>query len=220
MNKERLTPTAILRAWQDAHGSLSPAQQKRFLEKLELRTLARLPKASVLRAINLEKKLAQIVVAAQEHSDQMMIAQNTKKASESFRPSPIDKQARASELRSNQTAAERLLGERLRDRSENWFAQVPMRGYILDFYCPKALLAVEVDGASHRLTPATDAKRDEILKSIGIETLRVSNEAVTKTSKTSDLRRGARFSSAYLRAQDARVNSGRVPAIRGLSTGM
>ena len=59
-----------------------------------------------------------------------------------------------------------------------------MRGYILDFYCPKALLAVEVDGGAHRLTPATDAKRDEVLKSIGIETLRVSNENVIHDMKS------------------------------------
>ncbi|SJM61103.1 protein of unknown function DUF559 [Brevundimonas diminuta 3F5N] len=47
--------------------------------------------------------------------------------------------------------------------------------YILDFYCPAARLAVEVDGATHddRGQIAHDSRRTAWLKTQGIEVLRI-----------------------------------------------
>ena len=44
---------------------------------------------------------------------------------------------------------------------------------MLDFYCDRARLCVEVDGASHELTMEHDLARDRYLERWGILTLRV-----------------------------------------------
>lgn len=47
--------------------------------------------------------------------------------------------------------------------------------YILDFYCKRAKLCIEVDGATHE--DAIDKRRDQfLLESFGIQTIRVKNE--------------------------------------------
>ena len=51
--------------------------------------------------------------------------------------------------------------------------QHPAGPYVLDFYCDRARLCVEVDGPSHELTIAHDAGRDRYLERWGILTLRV-----------------------------------------------
>ena len=45
--------------------------------------------------------------------------------------------------------------------------------YFLDFYCPEAMLCVEVDGEQHLLTKDRDAARDEYIATKGILTMRV-----------------------------------------------
>lgn len=58
--------------------------------------------------------------------------------------------------------------------------QVPLAASHLDFFCPEALLAVEVDGPEHheRGRRAADAERDGFFAAMGIETLRVANADV------------------------------------------
>ena len=53
--------------------------------------------------------------------------------------------------------------------------QHPVGPYVLDFYCPSARLAVEVDGAAHDLPEqaARDRRRDAWLADQGIRGLRV-----------------------------------------------
>jgi len=48
-----------------------------------------------------------------------------------------------------------------------------MGGYVLDFYCHEAGLAVEFDGEQH--VRERDARRDEALALLGIQTLRIPN---------------------------------------------
>jgi very-short-patch-repair endonuclease len=47
--------------------------------------------------------------------------------------------------------------------------------YVLDFYCPKAKLAIEVDGIAHDMgdQPGFDSARAAVLADLGIETLRI-----------------------------------------------
>ncbi|MDB5468947.1 MAG: hypothetical protein JWR84_507 [Caulobacter sp.] len=54
--------------------------------------------------------------------------------------------------------------------------------YILDFYCAKARLAVEVDGAFHYEAgaPEYDAERDAYVARYGIRTLRLPAQLVLK----------------------------------------
>jgi very-short-patch-repair endonuclease len=53
-----------------------------------------------------------------------------------------------------------------------------MFGFIVDFYCIKAKLAIEVDGGIHNSRSEQDFIRDEILISNGVRVCRVSNERV------------------------------------------
>jgi very-short-patch-repair endonuclease len=56
--------------------------------------------------------------------------------------------------------------------------QKPMNRFIIDFYCPKLLLAIEIDGGSHTSRENYDLGRDEILQSIGVKTIRYDNRQV------------------------------------------
>ena len=53
--------------------------------------------------------------------------------------------------------------------------QHPIGPYVLDFYCPKAHLAIEIDGISHDFgdRPQRDERRDAWLKKHGITTMRI-----------------------------------------------
>ncbi len=55
--------------------------------------------------------------------------------------------------------------------------QVPFENYIVDFYCFRAKLVVELDGSQHYEPEeaAYDQRRTEYLESLGLSVLRVSN---------------------------------------------
>jgi very-short-patch-repair endonuclease len=90
---------------------------------------------------------------------------------------------RAKLFRREMTPEERLLWARLR-RSQlpglHFRRQQVIAGFIVDFYCARAGLLVEVDGAVHDSQPDYDAERDEILAARGLRILRVSNEDVQR----------------------------------------
>ena len=58
--------------------------------------------------------------------------------------------------------------------------QKPISRFILDFYCSKLLLAIEIDGESHKGRRNYDDGRDEILGTLGIKTLRFKASEVFK----------------------------------------
>jgi len=64
-----------------------------------------------------------------------------------------------------------LLWQRLRGRG--FRRQHPLGAFILDFYCARASLAIEVDGLQHDSTTEEDGRRDARLQGLGIRTLRV-----------------------------------------------
>lgn len=69
-----------------------------------------------------------------------------------------------------------LLWGQLRQQSDVKFRrQHPLGPYILDFYCAKAKLCVEIDGIAHDMgqRPERDTKRDAWLREQGIEVVRV-----------------------------------------------
>lgn len=51
-----------------------------------------------------------------------------------------------------------------------------IRGFIVDFYCHRARLVVEIDGDIQKTRVEIDVRRDVILKSMGLTVLRLSNE--------------------------------------------
>jgi very-short-patch-repair endonuclease len=75
------------------------------------------------------------------------------------------------------TRPEFLLWERLRLRRPGnpiFRRQHPIGPYILDFYCFRARLAVEIDGQSHDMgdQPQRDLARDAYLSRAGVQTMR------------------------------------------------
>ena len=90
-------------------------------------------------------------------------------------PRPTIKLAR--KLRSEMSLPEVLLWTELRKRPGGFkFRRQHAAGeYVLDFYCAKARLAVEIDGMAHDSEEAAirDADRSSFLRSRGIATTRI-----------------------------------------------
>jgi very-short-patch-repair endonuclease len=90
---------------------------------------------------------------------------------------------KAKELRRNLTKTEKILWNHLRKKQQNGMyfrRQHPYGIYILDFYCFKANLAIEVDGEIHLCRKEYDEERTRYLESSGLRVLRFSNEEVEK----------------------------------------
>ena len=51
-------------------------------------------------------------------------------------------------------------------------------GFIVDFYCHKAGLVVELDGDIHDLQQEEDARREKVLREMGLRIVRFRNEEV------------------------------------------
>jgi very-short-patch-repair endonuclease len=90
---------------------------------------------------------------------------------------------RARELRSQQTSAEEILWECLRDRrlcDAKFRRQHNLGRFIADFYCHAAHLIVEVDGGIHHTQQERDAIRDEWATQNGFVVLRFTNDQVNE----------------------------------------
>ncbi len=89
----------------------------------------------------------------------------------------------ARRMRHEPSPAEKRLWSKLRDRRlSGWkFRRQHWLGpYILDFYCPDAELAVELDGDSHALNGAEEADRERTayLEAHGLKVIRFWNHHV------------------------------------------
>jgi type I restriction enzyme M protein len=96
---------------------------------------------------------------------------------------------RARELRKDQTPAEDLLWELLRDRqlcNAKFRRQHQLGDYLCDFYCYDTNLVVECDGEPHHTARGKhhDAKRDSYLKSQGQTVLHFENDRVLNDTDT------------------------------------
>ncbi|NEQ39942.1 MAG: endonuclease domain-containing protein [Okeania sp. SIO3I5] len=90
---------------------------------------------------------------------------------------------RAKEMRKNPTPAERKLWqEYLREFPLKMWRQKPIDNFIVDFYCPKLKLAIEVDGESHFTEEgiAYDRHRTQILEGYDLQVIRFTNDEVMK----------------------------------------
>jgi len=86
----------------------------------------------------------------------------------------------ACELRIDMTAAENVLWERL-NKSQlgvRFKAQHPIDIFIVDFYCHKYKLVVEVDGEIHLSQKEYDEARTAELERFGITVIRFTNDEV------------------------------------------
>ncbi|MCL2532292.1 MAG: endonuclease domain-containing protein [Oscillospiraceae bacterium] len=68
----------------------------------------------------------------------------------------------------------------LKKRPEQWYRQRIVGSYIVDFYCPKAMLVVELDGNHHYVPEqiAYDKERDAYLAGHGLLVLRFRNREI------------------------------------------
>jgi len=91
---------------------------------------------------------------------------------------------RRRDLRNNQTQAERTMWSMLKNKQVNGFRflrQYSVGPYILDFYCPKLRLAIEIDGSQHseKNHQNYDNERTHYLKMNNIVECRFWNNEVT-----------------------------------------
>ena len=96
-----------------------------------------------------------------------------------------DKQLKAlsQHLRKNMTDAENMLWLKLRRKplkERPFYRQKIIGKYIVDFYCPKANLVIELDGGQHysEIGKAKDRTRDDVFTKMGIKVLRFSDRDV------------------------------------------
>lgn len=93
-----------------------------------------------------------------------------------------EKLQRARELRREMTPAEKILWQELRANKlgVHFRRQQVIAGFIVDFYCHKAALVIEVDGDVHDLQQEEDARREKVLSEMGLRIVRFRNEEVMK----------------------------------------
>ncbi len=90
---------------------------------------------------------------------------------------------KAEELRIRMTKAETVLWESLRNKRLNGLKfrrQHPISRFIVDFYCHKYKLVVELDGSIHNLPEVAenDKNREKELRDLGLYILRFTNDQV------------------------------------------
>ena len=97
-----------------------------------------------------------------------------------------EKLQRAKELRREMTPAEKLLWQEVRAKKlgVRFRRQQVIQGFIVDFYCHKAALVVEVDGDIHDLQQEEDAGREKALNELGLRIVRVGNDEVVRELST------------------------------------
>ena len=87
------------------------------------------------------------------------------------------------QLRKNMTNAEKRVWAKIRMRQlqgYQLYRQKPIGDYIVDFFCPRAKLVIELDGSHHLVgeTIEYDRIRDDYLSSLGLRVLRFTNADV------------------------------------------
>jgi len=78
------------------------------------------------------------------------------------------------------TPAEKVLWNELRGNKlgVHFRRQQVIAGFIVDFYCHKIGLVIEVDGDIHNLQKEEDARREKVLKELGLRIIRFRNDEV------------------------------------------
>ena len=91
-----------------------------------------------------------------------------------------EKLQRAKELRRDMTPAEKILWNELRANKlgVHFRRQQIIAGFIVDFYCHKSALVIEVDGNIHDLQQHEDASREKVLREMGLRIVRFKNDEI------------------------------------------
>jgi very-short-patch-repair endonuclease len=88
----------------------------------------------------------------------------------------------ARQLRKEMSLPEVLLWQRLRHADLKIRKQHPCGPYVLDFYCPAAKLAIEIDGIAHDMgdRPRRDEARDAFVRERGVDVIRLAAAEVLR----------------------------------------
>ena len=89
----------------------------------------------------------------------------------------------ARKLRKHSTLSEVLLWNQLKRGQMlgyDFHRQKPIDEYIVDFFCPRLSLVIEIDGSSHVERETEDARRQRRLESYNLEFLRFDDRDVKK----------------------------------------
>ena len=92
----------------------------------------------------------------------------------------------ARKLRENMTLSEVLLWNQLKQKKMKGYdfhRQKPIDKYIVDFFCPKLKLIIEIDGEAHIYKGSEDVKRQDRLESLGFHFLRFKDIDIKKNIK-------------------------------------
>jgi very-short-patch-repair endonuclease len=87
----------------------------------------------------------------------------------------------ARQLRNQSTLAEILLWQQLKTKrmlGYDFDRQKPIDRFIVDFFCTELMLAIEIDGESHRQNPVRDQERQARLERLGVRFLRFDDRMV------------------------------------------
>ncbi len=87
------------------------------------------------------------------------------------------------QLRKNMTDAEKALWLKIQDKQlkgYQFYRQKPIGNFIVDFYCPKGNVVIELDGGQHYSGEGKtkDDQRDNYFKGLGLRVLRFSDREV------------------------------------------
>ena len=96
-----------------------------------------------------------------------------------------DKFAFAQHLRKNTTPEEAKLWGYLKQRPQGYKfrRQHPFNDYVLDFYCHRAKLSIEIDGGIHKIQEQYDKDRTVVISEYGISEIRFTNTEIHQNFK-------------------------------------
>ncbi len=90
-------------------------------------------------------------------------------------------------LRNRATVAERILWQKIRNSQIGYKfrRQHGIKQYIVDFYCPKLKLVVEIDGDTHSTNEEIiyDYKRQKVIENLGLKVKRYNNSDIKKNAE-------------------------------------
>lgn len=100
-----------------------------------------------------------------------------------WKGAPVSSFGKTKDLRNNETEAEKLLWEKLKNNQLGGFKfrrLHPISLYIADFYCHKLKLIIEIDGGYHftKEQIPKDEERTKILEFNGVDVIRFSIDEV------------------------------------------
>mgnify|MGYP001605247132 CR=1 FL=1 len=89
-------------------------------------------------------------------------------------------------LRKNSTRAEILLWNELKGKQilgYDFHRQKPLGNHVLDFFSPRLMLAIEIDGSSHENRNKEDETRQRELEKKGVRFLRFPDDEVKQNTE-------------------------------------